>query len=228
MEQPAGFPRTARTTYYAFNIANLHVVVLDPWKLWIQTTIDTDHVPWQRQLEWLREDLKANRQEWTLLVNHFPAYCDGNYNSDDNEPLVKLRELLVPLLDEYGVDLFVAGHDHTYQRSYVIQGHIGLSTTFDPTVHVTTPGDGRLQPVVKCRGPRSGTIYIVSGTAGGTRPNGNFAHPTMIPFPHAGSQRNGLAVPGSLVLEVDGDHLHGWQIDSEGAVLDKFQLRRPE
>lgn len=212
--------------YYSFDLANLHVIVLDPWTNWIQVTTDTDHLPWQKQLAWLKKDLAANRQEWTIVINHFPVYCDGNYNSDNNAPLAKLREILVPLADEHGVDLFVAGHDHTYQRSYLIDGHYGMSSTFDAAKHAKGAGDGQKEPLVKKRGPHGGTMYIVSGTGGGMRPNGNFAHPAMIPFTQEGATRRGFAIPGSLVLEVDGSTLRGWQVGIEGNVLDQFAIRK--
>jgi acid phosphatase type 7 len=222
-----GFP-SRNPYYYSFDIANLHVVVLDPWKLWLQVTGDRDYAPWQRQLEWLKQDLAANKQDWTVVINHFPMYCDGNYNSDDNAPLADLRELLVPLAEEHGVDLFIAGHDHTYQRSYLIDGHYGQSTTFDPARHIKAPGDGRDAPLIKKRGPHGGTMYLVSGTAGGMRPHGKFAHPALIPFPHEGGQRNGFAIPGSLVIEIEGSELRGWQVGIEGQVFDQFKIRKSE
>ena len=214
--------------FYSFDIANLHVVVLDPWKLWLQVTSDLDYSPWQRQLTWLKEDLAANKQNWTVVINHFPVYCDGNYNSDDNAPLEKLRSLLVPLAEEYGVDLFVAGHDHTYQRSYLLDGHYGPSSTFDPAKHLKASGDGREIPLMKKKGPHGGTMYIVSGTGGGMRPNGKFAHPAMVPFPHEGGQRKGFAIPSSLIIEIEGAELRGWQVGIEGQVLDQFRIQKKE
>ncbi len=225
-EGKAGGVPSRNPYYYSVDIANVHVVVLDPWTQWLQVTSDVDHVPWQKQLAWFKQDLAATRQQWIVIVNHFPVYCDGNYNSDDNAPLVKLREMLVPLVEEYGADLFVAGHDHTYQRSFLIDGHHGPSGTFDPAIHVKAQGDGRKEPLVKKRGAHGGTMYIVSGTAGGTRPDGRFAHPAMIPFPHEGGHRKGIAIPGSLVLEVDGLVLRGWQVGTEGQVLDQFTIRK--
>ena len=88
--------------FYSVDLANLHLVVLDPWKDWMQETCDVNHVPWQRQLAWLKKDLAATDQEWIVVLNHFPVYCDGNYQSDQ-EPLKALRECVVPLLDQYGV-----------------------------------------------------------------------------------------------------------------------------
>ncbi|MBY0460644.1 MAG: metallophosphoesterase family protein, partial [Gemmataceae bacterium] len=94
--RPSGSP-----FYYAADVGNLHLVVLDPWKCWLEETEDEAHLPWKRQLDWLEKDLASTRQQWVWAVQHFPPYCDGNYNSDSNGPLVKLRQRLVPLFDEF-------------------------------------------------------------------------------------------------------------------------------
>ena len=43
---------------------------------------------------------------------------------------IALRQNAVPLLERYGVDLVLTGHTHAYERSYLIDGHYGLSDTF--------------------------------------------------------------------------------------------------
>lgn len=212
--------------YYSVDVANVHLVILDPWMSWWIQNQDQNHPAWKKQVEWLEADLAATKQKFIVLVNHFPVYCDGNYNSD-NELLSKLRELLVPLCDQHGVDLFLAGHDHTYQRSYLIREHLGKSNSFDAAKHLVSKEDGRLKPIVKRSGAKSGTIYIVSGTGGGVRSEGNFAHPVMIPFRDSeGGQKRGIATPSSFVFEVEGDRLRGWNVDARGVVLDAFSLRK--
>ncbi len=222
-EGKAGGVPSKSKLYYSVDLGNLHLTVIDPWISWWQETTDLDHPRWQRQLEWLKKDLKASRQEWMLAVNHFPPYCDGNYQGD-GDPLCLLSEHLVPVLEENGVDMLVAGHDHTYQRSYLIKGLTGPAATYDPERHRVSDNDGRKSPIVKSPGPDSGTMYIVAGTGGGCRPDGKFAHPAMIPFRTAGGERRGLAVPGSLVLEVDGLTLRGWDVGIDGEVLDQFAI----
>lgn len=217
---PSGSP-----FYYSTDIGQVHLVVLDPWKEWLQTTTDEAHLPWKKQLAWLEKDLAANKQPWTFVVLHFPLYCMGDYNSDTNGPLKTLRERLVPLFDRYGVDVCLAGHDHTYQRSFLLHGHTEESKSFDPTKHVKGEGDGRTQPLVKKAGPNGGTLYIVCGTGGGSRTSGKLNHPAMVPFDTAKGKLRGLAVPGSLVLEIEGRTLRGWQVDVRGQPLDQFTLR---
>lgn len=212
--------------YYAADVGNVHIVVLDAWKSWWEVTTDPNHIPWQKQSEWLDADLESTDQDWIIVVCHFPIYCDGNYNSDTNTPLVILREVLVPLLDRHGVDLYLAGHDHTYQRSYLIHGHTGASDTFSPVQHLKSPYDGRETPIRKSSGPGSGTVYIVSGTGAGTRTVGKFAHPAMVPFMTSAGEKRGIGTPGSLLLEIDGLRLQGWQIGADGQTIDHFTIEK--
>lgn len=216
----AGGTPSNNMLYYSADIANLHLVVMDPWKQWLQVTTDEAHLPWKEQLAWLQKDLAATKQQWTFLVQHFPVYCQGDYDSDTNGPLKQLRERLVPLCDRFGVDLCLSGHDHTYQRSYLLHGHLGESKTFDLQKHRKHAGDGRTEAITKQPGPDSGTMYIVNGTGGGSRTQGKLTHPAMVPF----AGKRGLAIPSSLVLELDDRTLRGSQVDSQGQVLDQFTL----
>jgi acid phosphatase type 7 len=209
--------------YYSIDIANLHLVVFDPWMSWWKHTMEPGHQPWLRQMEWLKKDLESTNRQWIMAVNHFPVYCAGNYHSD-NELLTALREGVVPLMDEHGVDLFIAGHDHTYQRTGLIAGHAGPANTYSPEKHLKFPGNGLDAPIVKNPGPGSGTMYVVSGTAGGFRPSDKLDHPAMIPFQTPAGEFRGLAVPGSLVIEIDGLTLRGWQVDVHGEILDQFTI----
>lgn len=210
--------------YYSFKNGPAHFVVLDPWKSWLETTSSPDHKPWKKQLTWLKEDLEDNQSYWTILITHFPLYCDGNYNSDTDTVLVQLREMLIPVIDEYGVDMVLAGHDHTYQRSWLIHNHTGDSKSFDMESHRISSSDGVSEPMVKSTADGKGTVYIVSGNAGGTRPIGNFKHPAMIPLAPGSPNPNGQAVPGSLALEISKKSIQGFHVDYNGKVIDRFQL----
>ena len=224
----AGGVPSKNMLYYSVDIANLHLIVMDPWKCWLDVTDDEKHLPWQKQLEWFKKDLAANKLPWQILVHHFPVYCDGNYSSDTNGPLIKLRERLVPILDENDVDLCLTGHDHTYQRTYLLAGHTGDRKTFDPAKHLKFDGDGRDKPMLKKPGANNGCVYMVSGTAGGSRPAGKFSHPAMVEF-ELGAEKDkvkprGLGIPSSLVIEIDGDKLTAWQVGIDGKPIDQFSM----
>lgn len=61
--------------------------------------------------EWLEKVLAENRQKWTILAVHFPFYSTAP-NRDNPE----LREHFQPLIEKYGVDMVLSGHDHAYGR----------------------------------------------------------------------------------------------------------------
>jgi hypothetical protein len=219
---PSGSPN-----YYAFDYANVHFVVLDLWK-----------APWRDpgdpQRRWLEADLAATRQDWVIAVNHFPPYCAGKYESERNGYLGDVRRKILPVLEAHGVDLLLTGHDHTYQRSYLLDGHYGTRETFDPSRHVKAPGDGTAAPLVKSRGPHSGLVVVVTGTAGAEQgpdpvdPNRGpqLDHPAMVPLRGGHQGGRGVRTLGTFLLEVDGPTLTGTQVDDRGGVVDRFVLAK--
>ncbi|MBX3435214.1 MAG: metallophosphoesterase family protein [Pirellulales bacterium] len=67
----------------------------------------------EEQCEWLKGVLAdPQRPKWTVLTFHHPIYSAAK--DRDNS---KLRELWRPIIEEYGVDLVLQGHDHAYARS---------------------------------------------------------------------------------------------------------------
>ena len=65
------------------------------------------------QKEWLKEVLSTNPHRWTVVVQHHPIYSTASKR--DNP---ELRAQFQPIFEEYGVDLILQGHDHTYGRGY--------------------------------------------------------------------------------------------------------------
>jgi 3',5'-cyclic AMP phosphodiesterase CpdA len=63
------------------------------------------------QLEWLEAALANSTAAWKVVAMHHPAYSCGGYLGD-----TRVRHRLVPVFEQGGVDLVLAGHDHNYQR----------------------------------------------------------------------------------------------------------------
>ena len=115
----------------------------------------------------------------------------------------------MPLLERYGVDLVLTGHSHSYERSYLIDGHYGLSDTFtDPMKKSpgdgSAAGDGVYRKPATVGAPHAGAVYAVAGTAGKLF-YGPLDHPAM-----AVSFRT----LGSMVLDVNGNRLDAIFLDS--------------
>jgi tartrate-resistant acid phosphatase type 5 len=80
---------------------------------------------WQEQLEWMEDELRGERGVWTVVVAHHPMFSNGRHI---DAPM--LQEQWGPLLDRYGVDVYVSGHDHNLQHleiegwhsSFVVSG----------------------------------------------------------------------------------------------------------
>ena len=86
----------------------------------------------ETQRVWLERVLQHNPNTWTVVTFHHPIYSPKG--TRDNP---RMRETFKPLFDQYGVDLVLQGHDHTYAR--------GMSKI---------PMDDK--------GKASGTMYVVS------------------------------------------------------------------
>ena len=209
--------------YYSFDYANVHFVVLSTWRTKFGSAGDP-------QIKWLRKDLESNRQDWTVVAFHHPPYCDGKYRSEDVGWAGSVRRSIVPVMEKHGVDLVLCGHDHTYQRSYLIDGHYGPSAGFNPTVHLKDQGNGSERPFRKTHGPHQGTVYVVSGTAGAPVPLKNvirrFAHPAMIELAGGQGAGRGIGRLGTFLLEIDGLTLSGTQISEGGKSLDHFTIEK--
>src|SRR5947207_700833 len=105
-----------------------------------------------------------------------PPYTKGSHNADegrDSEARMRLvREEVLPLLEEHGLDLMLNGHSHAYERSFLLDGFYGRSTNLNATAHFKSASDVRKQGtavyVKPSRGPapHEGAIYVVAGSSG--------------------------------------------------------------
>lgn len=64
-----------------------------------------------KQLAWLKAELSKSTAQWKIVVGHHPIYS-GGVHGDQPE----LIEKVLPLLHQYGVQAYIAGHDHDLQH----------------------------------------------------------------------------------------------------------------
>jgi len=207
----AGGTASGTEAYYSFDYANIHFVCLESH----QTILDATGKP--AMLAWLDLDLGSTSQDWIVAFWHHPAYTKGSHDSDWELNDVVMRTDVLPILESYGVDLVLAGHSHSYERSYLMDGHYGLSSTFDPLVHALDDGDGREDgdgAYSKGFLPNDGAVYAVAGSSGKTS-GGPLNHPAMY---------ISLNLLGSMVLDFDGSRLDATFLDSLGGVQDYFTI----
>ena len=97
--------------------------------------LDTNgNADWQRQISWLRGALARSRAPWKVVVGHHPIYSSGFYGNDPH-----LAAKLTGLMQRHGVQLYINGHDHNYERSKPLDGITYL---------VVGGGGASLRPVI--------------------------------------------------------------------------------
>ena len=80
--------------------------------------LDTNHnADWKNQLVWLDQELSRSDAAWKIVFGHHQIYSSGNYGL--NQPLIKV---LTPIFKKHGVQLYINGHDHNYERTRSING----------------------------------------------------------------------------------------------------------
>jgi hypothetical protein len=91
--------------YYAFSAGPIDFFALD------SDPHEPDGVgPQSKQAEWLKNSVKRAHSPWQIAYMHHPPYSSGPHGST--------RETEWPY-HELGIDLVLAGHDHTYERAVV-------------------------------------------------------------------------------------------------------------
>lgn len=207
----AGGLPSGTEAYYSFDYGNIHFVSLD--------SFGSPRSPTGAMMTWLAADLAATRQDWIIAYWHHPPYS-RDHDSDREPQLVEMRESALPILEQHGVDLVLTGHSHSYERSFLIRGHFGPSSTFAPSM-LLDRGDGRIAGTGPYRKPTEGplagrgTVHVVTGSAGQVS-GGNLNHPVM--------RASFNDVLGSVALDVDGGRLDAVFLDNAGAVRDSFTI----
>lgn len=207
----AGGVPSGTEKYYSFDYANIHFVCLDS-----MTSGQTADSP---MAEWLRADLASATATWIIAFFHHPPYTRGNHNSDFERELIDIRANLIPILEENGVDLVLNGHSHAWERSYLLHGHYGLSSTLDESMKVD-PGDGREDGtgVYRKNQEGHGVVYTVAGNAGQVT-GGSLDHPAhYVSF-------NDL---GTMVIDIQGNRLDAIFLREDGQIPDHFTILKPE
>lgn len=211
----AGGLASGTEKYFSWDHANVHFVSLD--------SMSSSRATNGPMANWLRADLASTTQKWVVALWHHPAYSKGSHDSDSATELREMRERFVPILDEYGVDLCLVGHSHNYERSMLIQGHYGISSTFNDAMKADA-GNGRtngsgayLKPAGAAEFNR-GTVHCTAGTSGQTG-GGSLNHPIMV---------MSVSILGSVVLDIDGDRLDFRFLTSAGVIQDHFTMLKAD
>ena len=150
---------TTDGSYYSFDQGGAHFAVLN-------TNDDAEQAVSPEQLDWLRADVTAARErgaEWVIVNLHKGPYTTA-VHVDDPE-IVRLRETLVPLMDELDVDLVFQGHDHIYARTRQLDHDpdgVANARVVETTRYTELVGGKRIEYTLDTEGIR----YLLPNTAG--------------------------------------------------------------
>ncbi len=208
----AGGLSSGTENYYSFDYGNVHFVCLD--------SHSTSRAVGGTMWTWAQADLASTNQDWIVAFWHHPPYTKGSHNSDTELGLVEMRTNFLPLLESHGVDIVLAGHSHSYERTFLINGHYGDTTTWNPSSMVVDGGDGRPAgdgAYIKPIGPNQGATYLTAGSSGQVSSGQPLDHPAMF---------IATETLGSTVLTFDDNQLDVEFIDSLGVIGDSFTLRK--
>lgn len=211
--EAGGYP-SGTEAYYSFNYGNIHFISLN--------SIDVSRQIDGPMLTWLANDLAFNTRPWVIAFWHHPPYSRGLYDSDTDSVMKEMREIVVPLLDDFGVDLVLSGHNNSYERSFLIDGHYGTADTLTNGM-VLDNGAGRIDlggAYVKpsyAMTPHQGAVYMVTSTSSQYCTSCPLNHPAMY------FSSNML---GSVVLDVSGERIDVTFLDKQGIILDYFTISK--
>lgn len=148
---PATFNTAAgegvNTMYFSWDAGLVHYIAIST-ELWFGVG-NLGKVGVESLLKWLREDLtaaQANRHNvpWIIAHGHRDIYCSTGDDSDCFLAALEVRLLLEPLFHEFGVDIWINGHEHSYERTYPLYKGKSDRSNVNPAA----------------------TIYVVTGAAG--------------------------------------------------------------
>ena len=145
-----GNKSTLGGVYYSFDYGNAHFAVLNTNDMYPMS---------QAQRNWLKNDMSNSDAQWKIILAHRSLYSAGK-NIDKPDTII-MRQVLIPLIDELGIDMVYAGHDHMYLRTAPVCNDEKTQTKYVTEVFNGQKTKFALNP--------KGTVYALPSTAGTKR-----------------------------------------------------------
>jgi len=141
LDRVRGDPLAARAggAWFAWSYGEVDFFILN---CYLPTKADSP------QVRWLADALAASRGAWRIAAIHEPFFSSGDHGGAE-----KLRETLLPLLLQGGVDVVFAGHEHLYERTVALSD--GDEATGHALVEIVAGGGGVKLHKVRPGGPWS-------------------------------------------------------------------------
>ncbi len=118
--------------YYSFDYGEAHFVILDNY--FSMNTVGST------QYNWLANDLAASNQFWKFVFFHVPAYASNSLQQPHDD--ANTVQNLVPLFEQYHVNVVFSGHWHNYERMKPLLGGQVSTIEAGAGVYFVTGGGG--------------------------------------------------------------------------------------
>lgn len=141
---PANGPDIPENESYFVDYQGVRIIVLNVNVLENEKNFEANRPKAMQMASWLEKALKNNPNRWTIVVQH-----QGLYSMAHQRNYVKMREVLLPLYDRYGVDLVLQGHDHIYARSKKLAGGKPVASDAPGTVYMISVAGPKMYEVDK-------------------------------------------------------------------------------
>jgi hypothetical protein len=202
--------------WYSFDWDNVHFVAFNSNLL--QEPDRRGIGPGHSLYEWMENDLAAAEADpeidWLVVFGHFSPYVHGQ--GDGHASNAGVREVFEDLFVDYGVDLFFAGHQHSYQRTLPVANN-------GANVDESSCGD---PPYAACDSPDY-PIYVINGAGGSHLHTDTSVCGT--PKPATCNPWRGNVVTGeygAVRVEVEGRELTLRFVTPEGVTLDQVTIEK--
>jgi 3',5'-cyclic AMP phosphodiesterase CpdA len=143
ISMPAQDTTDGAGVYYSFDYSGVHFTVLNT------NDINGENKLGAAQMGWLVTDLQSTDKQYKVVIMHKSLYSLGAHSFDAD--VVAMRSQLTPIFADNGVNLVLAGHDHTYATTYYLDRD-GKPVENDLLGTTEVGGDG--------------VLYVTLGTVG--------------------------------------------------------------
>ena len=112
---PEGTPEKYRNQFYSFDYGDVHFIVLNNLMREMEK-FQPDML--KEQFAWFRADMEKTKKKWKIVLMHKDVLRYGflTRKTPRTEGISEEGKLLMPLFDQYGVDVVLTAHLHTYRN----------------------------------------------------------------------------------------------------------------
>lgn len=121
--------------YYSFDYGNVHFIGLD--------TKNGELYNYNEQVAWFQSDLATSKKQFDWIIVFLHHNGKSCTYKNDYEGVVSLY----PIFDEYGVDLVLNGHAHTYERLNPMNGKGEIVDQSEGFTSITVGSGGKLRGI---------------------------------------------------------------------------------